>query len=112
MMMADPDILSRLDDLQLSIDALVRGLSQMNDTLATHSDMLAELLQAAAAEPEEHSGLADTLERIFSTLSTQTDTLVAIGGMLGRMGPTIEGAVIRGVHRAVGNVDEDGVIIE
>jgi hypothetical protein len=56
--------------------------------------------------------LADTLERIFSTLNTQTDTLVAIGGMLGQMGSTIEGAVIRGVHRAVGSVDEDGVIIE
>ena len=111
MTMADPDILSRLDDLQNSMDALVRGLSMMNDTLATHSDMLAEILQAAATEPEE-SGLANTLERIFSTLSTQTDTLVAIGGMLGQMGPTIEGAVIRGVHRAVGNVDDDGVIIE
>lgn len=111
-MMADPDILSRLDDLQNSMDALVRGLSMMNDTLATHSDMLAEILQAAATEPEEDSGVAKTLERIFSTLSTQTDTLVAIGGMLGQMGPTIEGAVIRGVHRAVGNVDDDGVIIE
>jgi hypothetical protein len=90
----------------------VRGLSLMNDTLAMHSDMLAEILQAAAAEPEEESDLANTLERIFSTLNTQTDTLVAIGGMLSQMGPTIEGAVVRGVHRAVGNVDEDGVIIE
>jgi ABC-type transporter Mla subunit MlaD len=111
-MMADPDILARLDDLQTSVDAIVRGLSLMNDTLATHSDMLAEILQAAAAEPDQESGLADTLERLFSTLNTQTDTLVAIGGMLGQMGSTIEGAVIRGVHRAVGSVDEDGVIIE
>jgi hypothetical protein len=111
-MMADPDILSRLNDLQTSVDAIVRGLSLMNDTLAMHSDMLAEILQAAAVEPEEESGLANTLERIFSTLNTQTDTLVAIGGMLGQMGSTIEGAVIRGVHRAVGSVDEDGVIIE
>ena len=111
-MMADPDILARLDDLQTSVDAIVRGLSLMNDTLATHSDMLAEILQAATAEPDQESGLADTLERLFSTLNTQTDTLVAIGGMLGQMGPTIEGAVIRGVHRAVGNVDDDGVIIE
>jgi len=38
--------------------------------------------------------------------------LVQIGGMLDKLGPTVEMAVIHGVHRAVGTVDEDGVIQE
>jgi hypothetical protein len=110
--MADPDVLSRLDDLRTSVDALVRGLAMMNETLGTHSEMLAEILQAATAELEEESPLANTLEKIFSTLKTQTDVLVQIGGMLDKLGPTVEMAVIHGVHRAVGTVDEDGVIQE
>jgi hypothetical protein len=110
--MADPDVLSRLDDLQTRVDAIVRGLALMNETLGTHPDMLAEILEAAAVEPEKESPLAKTLEKIFTTLKTQTDVLVQIGGMLDKLGPTVETAVIRGVHRAVGDVDEDGVIQE
>ena len=52
--------------------------------------MLAEILEAAAAEPEEESPLAKTLEKIFTTLKTQTDVLVQIGGMLDKLGPTVE----------------------
>ena len=62
----------------------------MNDTLATHSDMLAEILQAAAVEPDEESRLAEDAGAHLPTLNTQTDTLVPIGGMLGKMGPTVE----------------------
>jgi hypothetical protein len=110
--MSDPDVIARLDAMQTSIEALVQGVTLMNETLGTHSDMLAEILEAAVVEPEKESPLAKTLERIFTTLKTQTDVLVQIGGMLDKMGPTVEMAVIRGVHRAVGIVDEDGVVQE
>ena len=52
--MSDTDaILARLDELQTSFDALVRSLSLMNDTLGTHSEMLAQILEAATKEPDE-----------------------------------------------------------
>ena len=110
--MPDDENSARLDQLQTSVDALVRGLAMMNETLGTHSEMLAEILEAATQEAEDESPLAKTLEKIFTTLKTQTDVLVQIGGMLDKLGPTVETAVIRGVHRAVGTVDEDGVIQE
>ncbi|QQP93216.1 hypothetical protein IGS68_29285 (plasmid) [Skermanella sp. TT6] len=110
--MAEDEIAARFDDLQTSLDALTRGLGAMNETLETHTEMLAALLEAATVEPEKDSPLQKTLEKIFLTLKTQTDVLVQVGGMLDRMGPTVEMAVIRGVHRAVGTVDEDGVIQE
>lgn len=93
--------------LQMSIDAIARGLSLMNDTLGTHSEMLTKILEAATREVDEESPLVHTLEKIFIAIKTQTDVLAQIGGMLDQLGPTVERAVMRGTDRA-GSVDPDG----
>jgi hypothetical protein len=77
-----------------------------------HSEMLAKILEAAAQEPESGNALADALSKIAVTLNTQTEALVKIGGMINGIGPSVETAVVRGFHRAVGTVDENGVIVE
>ena len=44
--MPDNDaILNRLDDIQTSVDTLARGLTLLAETLGTHSEMLAEILE-------------------------------------------------------------------
>ena len=100
----------RIDQLQNDVKAIVLSLSNLNDTLNTHTDMLAEILAAATEEPDEDSGIARTLARIFQALETQNETLVRIGGLLGNLGGTVETAVVRGVQRAVNDADEDGVV--
>ena len=110
--MADTDaILSRLDGMQTSIDTLARGLTLLADTLGTHSEMLAEILEACSADPGE-SPVADLLEQIADAIKAQNETLTGIGDTLKHIGPSIEVAVIRGVHRAVGTADDDGVVQE
>jgi hypothetical protein len=105
--MPKPNNSALLDQLQMSIDAIARGLSLMNDTLGTHSEMLTKILEAATREVDEESPLVHTLEKIFIALKTQTDVLAQIGGMLDQLGPTVERAVMRGTDR-VGSVDADG----
>jgi hypothetical protein len=110
--MTDDELRAEFAGIRTSIDALTQGLTLMVETQETQTEMLARLLEAATQEPEEEGSLARTLERIFATLNTQTERLLSIGGMIDTIGPSVERAVIRGVHRAVGNVDEDGVIQE
>jgi hypothetical protein len=107
--MSDDD---RIDQLQNDVKAIVLSLSNINDTLNTHTDMLAEILAAATEEPDEESGIARTLGRIFQALETQNENLVRIGGLLSNLGGTVENAVVRGVQRAVNEADEDGVVEE
>ena len=110
--MANNDaILSRLDAMTESIDTLARGLILMTETLGTHSEMLAQILEVCSADPGE-SPVADLLEQIADAIKQQNETLVGIGETLEHIGPSIEVAVVRGVHRAVGTVDDDGVVQE
>jgi hypothetical protein len=100
----------RIDQMENDVKAIVLSLSSINDTLNTHTDMLAEILAAATEEPDEDSGIAKTLSRIFQALETQNENLVRIGGLLSNLGGTVENAVLRGVQRAVNQADEDGVV--
>jgi hypothetical protein len=101
----------RLASIETNVEAIARGLIMMVETLGTHSQMLAEILEACSVDPGP-SPVTAALEELVEAMEEQNETLVAIGQSLDRIGPTIEGAVIRGVHRAVGTVDEDGVILE
>jgi hypothetical protein len=80
--MTDDELRAEFAGIRTSIDALTQGLTLMVETQETQTEMLA------------------------------TERLLSIGGMIDTIGPSVERAVIRGVHRAVGNVDEDGVIQE
>ncbi|MGE4043399.1 MAG: hypothetical protein AB7F35_01000 [Acetobacteraceae bacterium] len=55
----------------------------MNETLGTHSEMLAVIMEAATKEVS--SDLGDTLKAILLTLRTQSDQLVMIGRLLSRI---------------------------
>jgi hypothetical protein len=55
----------------------------MNETLGTHSDILAMLLDAATKPVS--SDLSETLKRIAATLGTQTEQLLMIGSFLARI---------------------------
>jgi hypothetical protein len=107
----DGAIISRLDSMQESIDTLARGLTMLAETLGTHSEMMSQILEACSADPGE-SPVADLLEQIAAAINQQNEALVTIGETLEHIGPSIEVAVIRGVHRAVGTADDDGVVQE
>jgi hypothetical protein len=100
-----------LNRMANSTDAIVQSLRLMVETQATHGEMLRAVLEAAA-EPVGDSPLADTLSRIHTTLQTQTDSLVRLGAIMAGLSGDVETAVIRGVHRAVGDTDDDSGIPE
>jgi hypothetical protein len=104
-------ILNRLGGIETSIDALSRSLILLTETLGTHSEMLGLILEACSADPGE-SELTGVLERVANAIEGQNDRLTTIARTLEHIGPSIEGAVVRGVHRAVGTVDDDGVVQE
>jgi hypothetical protein len=110
-MSADATILNRLDTMTVSIDTLGRGLILMTETLATHSEILGEILEACSAEPRE-SPLTEALKQIVAAINDQNETLVGISATLENIGSGIEDAVVRGFHRASGTVDDDGVVQE
>jgi uncharacterized coiled-coil protein SlyX len=68
------DRLSRLEARQ---EALIRGVSQMNETLALQSAMLEEILKAAS-QPPPKSDLGVTLKRIAAILAEQHGTLTTL----------------------------------
>ncbi|MFC7694196.1 relaxase domain-containing protein [Paeniroseomonas aquatica] len=74
----DDDRLARLEERQ---DALLRGVAQMNETLATHTAMLERILVAAAEEPDE-SDLGEALRRIAEALAAQEVVLDRLDGRL------------------------------
>ena len=110
-MTTDSQVLQRLDDIQTSIETLTRGLTLLAETMGTHSEMLADILEACSADPGE-SPLVPLLEQIADSIERQSEALGSVSTSLDNLGPTIEQAVIRGVHRASGAVDDDGVVQE
>lgn len=67
-MAREEDRLARLEARQ---DALIRGVAQMNETLAAHTALLERILLAAAEEPPEGGDLAEALRDMANALSTQ-----------------------------------------
>ena len=72
--MTDAEIDARFERLHLDFRAVVSGLSLMNETLATHSDLLAQIL-TAATETAPPSDLSQALKRIAEILAGQEAVL-------------------------------------
>jgi type II secretory pathway component PulF len=104
-------VLQRLDALTAEVNTLTRGLIMVTEAMEDHSEMLAQILEACAVEPGE-SPLTEALEQIVASIDRQHEALISIGETLENIGPGIEEAVVRGVHRANGTVDADGVVQE
>lgn len=60
----------RLDRLEQRQEALVQGVTLMNETLGIHSAMLEQILTAATQPPS--NDLTEALERIGALLADQT----------------------------------------
>ncbi|GEO42167.1 hypothetical protein SAE02_63150 [Skermanella aerolata] len=103
--------MEKLVRLETTVETLARGLILMTETLATHSEMLGQILEACSVEAEE-SPLTEILEEIAGAIQQQTAALIGIGENLDNLGPGIEVAVVRGVSRAAGRTDADGVLQE
>ncbi|MDN3564282.1 hypothetical protein QWZ14_07865 [Paeniroseomonas aquatica] len=88
----DDDRLARLEERQ---DALLRGVAQMNETLATHTAMLERILVAAAEEPDE-SDLGEALRRIAEALAAQEVVLDRLDGRLAALPGEIAEALVPG----------------
>ncbi|MGG5810556.1 hypothetical protein [Falsiroseomonas sp. CW058] len=87
----DDDRLARMEERQ---DALVRGVAQMNETLAAHTAMLERILLAAAEEPPGDGGdLADALRRMADALTGQEAAMTRLEARLAALPGEIAGAL-------------------
>lgn len=85
----DDDRLARLEEGQ---DALVRGVAQMNETLATQTAMLERIL-LAAAEETPGGDLAEALRDMATALAAQEAVLARLDARLGALPGQIAEAV-------------------
>lgn len=85
----DEDRLARLDERQ---DVLIRGLAQMNETLALHTAMLERLLLAATEEPAT-SELPEALRRMAEAITAQEAALAQLDARLAALPDAIAEAI-------------------
>jgi hypothetical protein len=109
--MNDVELRGEFRAVRDSIDALTQGLTLLAEGQRAQTDLMTVMMEAITAPPPP-SEMAATLERIFATLDTQTETLVRMAQVLGTMAEGMERAVMRGLHRAVGNCNADGEVAE
>ncbi|HXW71153.1 MAG TPA: hypothetical protein VEK34_06930 [Methylocella sp.] len=95
------EIASELASLREAIDRLEQGLGLMLDTQGTHSELLREILHAAAVPTEAEQPLTDMVAQLISTMNEQHAELTAIGAVLRRLpadvGLAVAGAVRNGL---------------
>ena len=97
--MAD-DVATAVTALTAEVAGLRQSLALMLETQATHSEMLRQLLEAAAAE-EPDSALVDTLAQIAARLREQGRQLEAVEALLRQLPADVGQAVGRGVRDAL-----------
>ena len=81
--------LARLEERQ---EALIRGVTQMNDTLGLLSTMLEQILKAAI-QPPPKSELGETLKRIASLLTEHQEALATLDDRLADLPEKIAAAL-------------------
>lgn len=89
----DDDRLARLEERQ---DVLIRGVAQMNETLAAHTAMLERILLAAAEEPPTGGDLAEALRDMANALSAQEVVMARLEARLAALPGEIAGALASG----------------
>ncbi len=81
-----------------------QGLGLMLETQATHTEMLRQLLMAAAAPGEPETALADSLAQIAGILTRQSGVLEAVKAILTRLPQDVGQTVAQGVREALRDV--------
>ncbi|MHB0668299.1 hypothetical protein [Roseomonas mucosa] len=89
----DDDRLARIEERQ---DALIRGVAQMNETLAAHTAMLERILLAAAEEPPSGGDLAEALRDMANALSAQEAVMARLEARLAALPGEIAEALVPG----------------
>jgi hypothetical protein len=92
----------KIEALQLAVERLTQGLTLMAETQETHTAMLLQLLQAAAAPMPEASPVVDTLSKLAATISTQTLLLHEMSRGLDRLPEEVGREVAGGLRAALG----------
>jgi hypothetical protein len=92
-------------EVKASVDALTQGLHLMVETQQTHTEMLEQILEAAAKPPPAESPLQILLADIVAALETQSSTLDQICGSLDHIAHDVEAAVVRGAQLVMDGVD-------
>jgi uncharacterized coiled-coil protein SlyX len=86
------DINRRIDDLETVLAALVQGVTMMNQTLGTHSEMLSEILEATTA-PVPSSGISEEIAKIGEILEAQDAVMRQMADSLRNLPRDIAAAV-------------------
>ncbi len=89
----DDDRLARIEERQ---DALIRGVAQMNETLAAHTAMLERILLAAAEEPPSGGDLAEAIRDMANALSAQEAVMARLEARLAALPGEIAEALVPG----------------
>jgi len=90
-----------LAELRLAIERLTQGLLLMQETQATHTEMLSQLLAAATAPLPEESRVSDSLRQLTNAVAVQTSQLETIRVSLDRLPSEIGGKVGTAVRAAL-----------
>lgn len=72
----------RLGAIEDTQQVMVRGMVQLGATLATHTEILKQIVEAATSDDTGGSQLHDALEAITAALGTQTELLAGIAANL------------------------------
>jgi hypothetical protein len=80
--MTDTTLTADLTDLKEAVAAQTAGLVKMLALLATHGDMLKQILAAITAEPTDESPLVETLKQLVAATQANGDALHRIEGAI------------------------------
>ncbi len=86
------------------LDQITQVLRLMLETQKTHTEMLAQVIEAAT--PTAESSLEGAMRSVAVALRDQTNALVRVQEKLGGLGVEIEAGVVRGMNAALG-IDPD-----
>ncbi len=110
---AQPAVLTRLADevsgLRIDVQALTQGLMLMVETQAAQSEMLQQLLEAAADGPVENP-MEELLRHMTAALDQLTAVTLGNQREVARLGQRMAAAIIRGAGAptaAAADVEEE-----
>jgi hypothetical protein len=92
------ELASELASLREAIKRLEQGLGLMLEIQGTHSEMLREILHAAATPMEAEQPLTEMIGQLIATMNGQHAELAAIGEVMRRL-PADVGSAVAGAVR-------------
>ncbi len=92
------ELASELAALREAIERLEQGRRLMLETQGTHSEMLREILHAAAAPTESELPLTEMIGQLIAAMKGQHAELAAIGEVMRRL-PADVGSAVAGAVR-------------